>query len=389
VVHPVRLPSARAPTSASVRFVLHATLLGSTACLEENAITIGRYEPGSTTSGLSADTTEDESTPTAETPTAGTGDTEPGAEGDTEPDTEGDTEPDTEGDTEPEPEGETEPGAEGATETDTEGATLEPVRDGTPCDTPEVCIASDPCLTTSCADQQCTYLLSDAACPSDQVCTLSGCLAPPPSCEEVYGDALIFCDDFDRGLDWNWTATDAVRLVVDAPNRASAVAHVRIATPSEGSTLQLQLPTPLDSGMVAIRSRIYVTPQTQPKEGVTLFAMTPLPATETPPLAVELFPDLGLAIVDRMIGETVSFSPAITLGTWHCIEWRVTIHDEEGINTLLLDGRPLVESRVIDTRPSGGVSQLSIGLRTGPSESDPSEIFFDDVVFSTAPIGCT
>lgn len=260
-------------------------------------------------------------------------------------------------------------------------------RDGSTCEAPAECFVGDPCQTASCgADRRCLVLLADEACTSGEECTLAGCRASALPCERRHGDALLFCDDFERGIGWNWSSVENVLLEREPADRESVVARARITPDTPRSMLQLQLPVPIDAGTLAMRSWVYVAPGTEVDEAATIYASTQLPATGDPVLSLELRPNSGLASTDRLGAETFSFAPALVPGQWHCLEWQIVVHDREGSITVLVDELPIIQSSLVATRPSAGLSLLGVGLSGGSGET--IDVSFDDVVFATAPIGC-
>lgn len=343
-----------------------AWLCTTLACQVDTALQIGRYE---------ASTSEAATPPASTTSTSSTqapSDTTTGPIDDTSLDLD-DGEP-----------GTSSQGSEGSEDSPTRTA-----RDGSVCETPSQCIDLDPCQQATCtADGECNYRLSDALCPDDEMCTLAGCRARTPSCEDRYGDALIFCDDFEWGLSWNWSSADAVGIDAAPPGRDSVVARVHTTGPNQRSTLQLQLPNPIDSGTLAIRSFVYVETSSEIDEGVAVYTLTDLPADDPALLSLHLQPAQGLLALNRISNESFAIAPALVPGQWHCLEFRVVIEHLEGTITVLVNDLPMIESSFLDTKPYVGVSLLGVGLQSGRGDLQPVELLLDDVVFATAPIGC-
>src|SRR5690606_1048949 len=149
----------------------HAALVGvlGVGCLAETSIPIGRYEGDS-----------------AEMVATGTVDEPPPSE---------------------------DPSVASDDEGGQEGLGTKMARDGSTCETAAMCSVAAACQTASCAqDRQCVVALDDDACPEGQACLLAGCRVPTPPCEERYGDAVVFCDDFELGIAWAWSSADGVLL---------------------------------------------------------------------------------------------------------------------------------------------------------------------------------
>lgn len=322
----------------------HAALVGvlGVGCLAETSIPIGRYEGDS-----------------AEMVATGTVDEPPPSE---------------------------DPSVASDDEGGQEGLGTKMARDGSTCETAAMCSVAAACQTASCAqDRQCVVALDDDACPEGQACLLAGCRVPTPPCEERYGDAVVFCDDFELGIAWAWSSADGV-LLEHAAERDSVVARVRVTPDEPRAQLQLQLPTPLTGGMVAVRSHVFVPLEHEVDDAATLFRLSALPGDDPPTLGFELRPNAGIAATNRLGEETFSFAPVLVPGRWNCLEWQIVVDDSEGRIVVLVDDSPVIRGDFLARLPSGGLSSLAVGLAHGARET--IELRIDDVVLSTAPIGC-
>jgi hypothetical protein len=78
---------------------------------------------------------------------------------------------------------------------------------------------------------------------------------------------------------------------------------------------------------------------------------------------------------------------AIPRDRWVCYELHVTIATA-GALEVLVDGTRQVDVGPIDTLTGTAVREVTAGLERAMGDQAPAEIFVDEVVIDTAPIGC-
>lgn len=86
-------------------------------------------------------------------------------------------------------------------------------------------------------------------------------------------------------------------------------------------------------------------------------------------------------------GSTFGFTGDLPRDRWVCIELHVAI-DPAGFVELALDGGAAMRTATTDTTVTGGYTQADVGIHYATAAQTPAELWADEVVIDTIPIGC-
>jgi hypothetical protein len=213
----------------------------------------------------------------------------------------------------------------------------------------------------------------------------------PPACLAEHPGA-VFCDGFeDEGLA-PWAVQQSMgtaERVTDRVHSGSGAIHAfTVTTNGRGNVISPEFT--LTGPDVYFRSFIYVeSAQTLTEASFMLLREPELEATGTALQAVGDFASLWVGS-QGALGQSVK-STTVTLprDRWVCIESHIAVADgTAGAAEYFVDGALAVSVTGWDTLPDGGYSRLVAGIQYASVAQDAIEVWVDDAVVSTQPIGC-
>jgi hypothetical protein len=143
------------------------------------------------------------------------------------------------------------------------------------------------------------------------------------------------------------------------------------------------------SGTLYLRAHLFV-PAEVPTNTINVFFIGSSPAPD---------PFTGIDINFAEGGVPQLFSPQIDParqdGTgeiprdaWFCLRAELVVDDTEGSIELFVDDESVLLASDVDTLPDDGVHLFRAGVDWSSEQTEPFEMFLDDVALSTAPIPC-
>jgi hypothetical protein len=211
-------------------------------------------------------------------------------------------------------------------------------------------------------------------------------------CNGAHAGALL-CSGFEASdlvSDWDERVIEGAGALERSTLRAhDGRASLHASTTSMMSVAVLQKTfTPLLSGDVYLRLYLYV-PSNLPTQTLNFLFVGDVP-TPDPFVGVDFnFEDGAIStfspqsIPDRQTGTLT-----IPRDRWFCFRVHVAIGDDDGSVQSFVDDALALETMDIDTLPANGVRQLRAGVDWSSEQDAFFEIYVDDVVLDTAPVGC-
>jgi hypothetical protein len=107
---------------------------------------------------------------------------------------------------------------------------------------------------------------------------------------------------------------------------------------------------------------------------------------------VDPFPSANVLLTPGEIHAVVEATNAVApfefpRDRWVCVELHLQI-DGFGAIALEIDGSTVVSAQSIDTRVDGGYTNIDVGFHYATPTQPASEMFVDEIVADTSPIGC-
>jgi hypothetical protein len=209
----------------------------------------------------------------------------------------------------------------------------------------------------------------------------------------------LVCDDFEQGALDHWTdnVVSNAQLVPSQLRSHSgswSVQAVATGTGEAKAILQHLLATPLSAGSLHLRAFMYIPSGFAVNPWIILLEMNGAFEPPYPKISADLIASERLNAVNTVVspGSGVPSAPGLALrDAWSCIELAVSIADAGGKGSMkvLHNGTVVTESPLgIDTLPDGGFVALRFGLYAASESTQAAQIFVDDVVAATGPIGC-
>lgn len=195
----------------------------------------------------------------------------------------------------------------------------------------------------------------------------------------------LFCDSFDDGLA-KWDGVEPLGATVrhePAFGRSGGSVHAIAPAGTATATLYEDLFT-------ALPAAIYIRMFVFAPSGM-LLDLEPLELADVAGAHQIVFSIYDSSIdihAHAMAGDFMQMSPMDTpRDRWVCMELHVHI-GATGSVELFVDGQPLLAQLAVDTRPpTGELSRMRVGIPSKPA-AIPGDLYIDDLVVDTAPIGC-
>lgn len=204
-----------------------------------------------------------------------------------------------------------------------------------------------------------------------------------------------FCDDFESGDLVKWTSllqTNSGKVsvvgtkVFDGQNAFYALAGpstpVNNTYPAVGAGARVTVPV-VTSGLLVVRARVFM-PRFLGDETTFIKAFAKNGVDD---MNVKIT-NGGLVKVDTDIpdaGPELTGTKGPPIDKWFCIEWQATI-GAAGHQRILVDGEEVLAADEYNLT-SQGYDSVQIGFNAA-NGSVTQDIYFDDVVMATQPIGC-
>lgn len=214
--------------------------------------------------------------------------------------------------------------------------------------------------------------------------------AVSPGCERE--DALL-CESFNRLLPEEystWLEGEMNASIQDCEVYHGAGA-LRYQSPAAGQAqTRMVLPSSVSSGPLFVRFFLRLSEDTDLPDQVQLLELW---ESEGDDIAERASLFLGSdGVVRTFIGAsnaTVQPEDAAPLprDAWICLEWAIDVQEQEGSVELSVDGESVLSRAGFDTQPDEPISVVVVeGQLTGDTEG--VDIFVDELVVGTQPIGC-
>ena len=214
-----------------------------------------------------------------------------------------------------------------------------------------------------------------------------GSAADSTSCDDVHAGAL-FCDGFEGAPVWAGQRMQGATATIsnDKVYRGSSALKVVLAggAQSAGSFYATNPLGGITSGKLYIRGYFYIPSGTPATHLLLLWAA----GTGTPPAdGVGYAVDNELAYGENNI-KPVGFSAGVAVprDKWTCLEMEIDI-GSTGNLSWTVDGAFGGGVGGNDV-PTGGYQRFEVGVVDAPSTQAPIDVYVDEVVADTAPIGC-
>jgi hypothetical protein len=213
--------------------------------------------------------------------------------------------------------------------------------------------------------------------------------------DECQGElaAAIACSGFEsEDVGSGWTETTTIGSA--AVERTTEEAHIgrgALRARSFGADSVGVVSREFDavrSGTLYLRAHVFV-PADVPTDTINIFFLGDQPAPDP-------FTGFDINIAD---GVPQLFSPQldparqdgageIPRDEWFCFRAELRVSDTEGSIELFVEDESVLQVAAIDTLPDDGVHLFRAGVDWSSEQTDPFEMYLDDVALSTEPIAC-
>jgi len=261
------------------------------------------------------------------------------------------------------------------------------------CSASEACAANAGlCSSDFAASTQCsvaTPALCLAACTvasdcdAGHTCVAGSCVVDASDTCAAHPNALA-CSGFDEPAPAGWTAsirTGGTLGTVADPRLAGASALDARTTLTGGQSRFASEFATMTAGQLYLRAWLYVAP------GTVLNDVHPIVIGDVSKAdygSKFLFSNGKLGVATS--NSAVTGSIDAPFGQWYCLRMELEIGTQGSIRAYLNDA-PFVDATAIDTLPAGNVHDISVGIDFS-GQTDPAEIFVDQVLLDTAPVTC-
>ena len=263
------------------------------------------------------------------------------------------------------------------------------------------CTAADACAnsggicaetfaaTTQCSGQanpgicmaSCTQ---ESDCGAGNTCIGGACVKrADPTCPGHPG--ALACSGFDDAAPAGWTPTvDATSAlgVVSTPLFSGASALDARTTATNGRARFLHEFTQLDSGQLYLRAWVYVAPGTSLSNVHTIVVGD---ANTGDYGSKFVYTDGKIHVAAA--GGAVTGTADTPFGQWYCLRLELGIATQGTVRAYLNDVQ-FADATGINTLPAAGVHNVTAGIDFS-GQTDPAEVFIDELVLDTAPVGCS
>jgi hypothetical protein len=208
----------------------------------------------------------------------------------------------------------------------------------------------------------------------------------------AHDDALL-CSGFERPDLSDWMSLVVADAHVEQSEKRSHGGDGSLFAESTGqksSAVVAKEFSPVKQGELYLRAFLYV-PDGLPTKTMNIFFLGDY-ATPDPFRGVDFNLEDGALSTysprnqpDRFTSTTL----AIPRDRWFCLQIEMTVSEDAGAVTMLVDGEIGLEQKNVNTRPPAGVHLLRAGIDWSSGQTEPFNFYLDDLVLDTAPIDCT
>jgi hypothetical protein len=263
------------------------------------------------------------------------------------------------------------------------------------CSTADACSESSGiCASSFAATTQCSgeanpgicmaSCSQESDCDAASTCVAGACVTRrDPSCPAHPG--ALACSGFDddpTAAGWISSIDAGAELsVVSAPRLAGAGALVaRTISTTARSRFAYEFPV-MKSGQVYLRAWVYVAPGAVLSNVHTIV----IGDANTADYGSKFVYTNGQLHVAAS-GKALTGSTAAPTGQWYCLRMEIGIGDQGSVRAYLNDTL-FTDDTLVDTLPAAGVHNVTAGIDFA-AQADPAEVFIDELVLDTIPIGC-
>jgi hypothetical protein len=223
----------------------------------------------------------------------------------------------------------------------------------------------------------------ESDCDASHTCVARACVSrETPSCPAHPG--ALACSGFDDAAQPGWTPTidpGNELSVVSAPYLAGTGALVaRTASTGSRSRFAHEFPA-MSAGQLYFRAWLYVAPSTVLTDVHTIV----IGDANTGDYGSKFVYSAGQLHV-ATAGIALPGNIDAPLGQWYCLRMELGIGDQ-GTVRAYLDDVLFTNATAADTLPAAGVHNVTAGIDFA-GQADPAEVFIDELVLDTAPVGC-
>jgi len=211
---------------------------------------------------------------------------------------------------------------------------------------------------------------------------------PAPACGGHVG--AFFCNGFEEPLGDPWTPWDvgAVAIVTSPVYRGEGALVADTEGPMQNASVYATAIGEHTSGDLYLRAYVQL-PQTYTAASVELMAIRSSNHTSPSDATVLMVQNGMAAVYVAPISATFPSGVPVARDAWVCAELHIAISSTAGAMEAWIDGTLAVSESGLATIGPDGIGAIAVGiLYTGPDQTDPAVVAVDEVVVSSAPIGC-
>jgi hypothetical protein len=218
-----------------------------------------------------------------------------------------------------------------------------------------------------------------------------GDAAPRSECEITHDGALV-CADFEGdaldGGAFQTVLESTGELELSSERAHDGARALRATTTGVMSFAALaQNFDPVRGGELHLRAYLYVAGE-QPTEIMNiLFIGASGAVAEFDGIDINLQGG-ALQVFAPQAGVRETSEQVIPRDRWFCLRLRLEVHDASGTLELFTDDELALRVAAFDTLPASGISELRAGIDWSSEQSEPFEIFIDDLVLDTSEVAC-
>lgn len=214
----------------------------------------------------------------------------------------------------------------------------------------------------------------------------------PDECEGALAGALA-CSGFeDRDVAVGWTQTTIIgsasveHTMAEAHSGRGALRAESSGADSVG-VVSADFPA-VRSGTLYMRAHLFV-PNDVATDTINIFFLGAEPAPD-PFTGVDINLEQGVPQVfsPQLNPARIDGDFAIPRDAWLCFRAAMRLGDDDGSIELFVDDERVLLATDIDTLPDDGVRMFRAGVDWSSGQTEPFEMYLDDVALDTEPIAC-
>lgn len=201
---------------------------------------------------------------------------------------------------------------------------------------------------------------------------------------------VLLCDGFEAlDVAWDYQVEEFGGVIRSEERGAQGNASLKIAIDGSdqykaarwGKNNVLDF---LDSGGLHLREYIFMPSTTVVADQLSIMVTGN---------QVDPFPSANVLLTPGEIHAGVEGSSTVAAfefprDRWVCVELHLQIDGTAGAMSIDIDGSTVVSASSLDTRVAGGYTNIDVGFHYATPAQPASEMFVDEVVADTSPIGC-